>query len=312
MTGYGNIVNNQLIVNKILHRQQNDHKLASVLDKTRGNFKINIVPVTVTISSSNALKAQRTDIAVIDGPSFISIAAAKDPIFTNNISSKKFFEYMSNNDFTLMGRDSINGDFTAANITVAPGGNCNQRMISEFTPMVRQQLINVGRNPNSYGATVLIFDDNVYFQLGCPFNAYGTLGIPRDPHPSGMVWILKLGYLGNFTAINHEMGHILGLMHSRSANLSTGVFFEYGDSACTMGGNFKIFNSAQLRILGWGGEYTEITNFQNYNLFPLSSRSKRAKMINGLQASYVVARNLSGNPNGLLIYPQCLYEQFAI
>ncbi len=118
------------------------------------------------------------------------------------------------------------------------------------------------------------------------------LGQPASRASFGWQWLGSL-QLSNFngTTMKHELGHSLGLRHSRSLGfpgkpLGVGSAFsardEYGDRFSTMGGGSGHYAASQKFSLDWllsGTEVATVTQSGVYSIQPLASQTAGLKAL---------------------------------
>jgi hypothetical protein len=123
--------------------------------------------------------------------------------------------------------------------------NCDTTAIATYA---KQAATSAGANLSAYNHYVYAFPQN----SGCGFTGRGSVG--GSP---GEVWINQ--YF-DVNAVGHELGHNLGLFHSRSMDCGAAVVggscttSEYGDVFDIMGGGASAhMNLFQKEQLGWVG-----------------------------------------------------------
>ena len=146
---------------------------------------------------------------------------------------------------TSYGQTWLTGDVYGWFTIPVSSTNCDTAAIATYA---KQAATSAGANLSAYNHYVYGFPQNT----GCGFSGRGSVG--GNP---GEVWINQ--YF-DVNAVGHELGHNLGLFHSRSMDCGAAVVSgscttsEYGDVFDIMGGGASAhMNLFQKEQLGWVG-----------------------------------------------------------
>jgi hypothetical protein len=142
------------------------------------------------------------------------------------------------------GQTSLSGDVFGWFTIPVSSTNCDINAIGTYA---QQAATKAGANLSAYQHYVYAFPHT----MACTFSGRSSIG--GNPSQS---WI-NTDSIG-IEVLGHELGHALGLMHSRSLNCRPSVIdgtcsaVEYGDAFDIMGSSMPVhFNAYQKERLGW-------------------------------------------------------------
>lgn len=195
-------------------------------------------------------------------------------------TTSSFYLESSYNQTYLSG--DVYGWFT---IALNNDGICNDGQIAS---LAQQAAVNAGANLSAYTHYVYVFPS----KAGCTWAGLSTVG----GNPS-KAWINSL----KAHTVAHELGHGMGLWHSRSLNCGTVTLstncttVEYGDVIDTMGGPIGFlptahFNAFQKWRLGWLGynvspPITTVTSNGAYTIAPYETSGLEPKVLKILKST---------------------------
>lgn len=217
----------------------------------------------------------------------------------NNYSTTNYYHEVSYGQTWITGNSF--GWFTLP----INSGDCNG--LSQIATYAKQAAANAGINVSAYDKYMY-----VYPNMSCSYSGMGTVGGKET-------WIN--GSL-KFRTVTHELGHNLGLYHSRSLVCSSAVVgsncstSEYGHMVDTMGSGEGHFHSYQKERLGWlnyasSPAVTTVQTSGTYFISPFASTdslSKGLKILKSVDSTgkktwyYLEFRRPIGFDNYLLSY----------
>jgi hypothetical protein len=216
---------------------------------TVGLYKTVAVPLTIT-----SLAAERTGGRQSGG---VTPAAIRDVLFDRTDSVNNFYREASYGRFGFTGVNHPQVDVVPVAIQATIGSNCQEQIITEFTPIVRQRLLDQGIDTYSGGVDlgIIIFNDIV----GCPpypFATRGPLGVRGIPL---WLWMPESWFVTGPKIMTHEIAHALGGNHPFAMSCSnfddpqTCVVFEAADrDLMAAGGIYQLMpNNYERRRWGW-------------------------------------------------------------
>lgn len=199
--------------------------------------------------------------------------------FQNNQSQPYTIDYINNLIFNTSNSSSVTNYFREVSsgqtwvtgdthgwFTLNVSNPCSYTQVASSAKTAAQ---NAGINLSAYKRYMYVFPSS-----GCSFSGLGVLG-------GNETWIN-----GTISRQNtaHELGHNLGLYHSKGMTCSPAVlgsscsYFEYGHIIDSLGGGNGHFHSFQKERLGWlnygnSAPIVTVTQSGNYSIAPYSSNT---------------------------------------
>lgn len=267
---------------------------------TVGLYKVVAVPLTI-----QPLPLQGAPAALNAAPE-----AIRYNLFDAPNSVNKFYLEASYGKFGFTGVHQSQTEVVPVTIQANIAGNCQEQIISEFTPIVRQRLReqNIDTTNGDVDLGIIIFNDTP----GCPpypFATRGALGLRGAPL---WVWMPESWFVTGPLILTHEIGHALGGNHTTALrcadfdNPQTCVAVEADDrDFMTYGGRFsQMPNNYERRRWGWhppGAFDNPSSGF--HHLFDLHSPIIPF-VKDGARQGRFYFRNLTGVYPGWDIYPE--------
>lgn len=181
---------------------------------------------------------------------------ARRIVFTDSNSANAYWQQASSGRLRLVGRERIDGDVFGYLTLPFTNNNCTYtRVVQEWQYAATQLALENGINVNLYQTVIYAFPQNM---PGCPGIGIANLGEIGDQTASLSVNLIGAPPSDKHT-ITHEIGHNLGLRHSRSYSGDCppanpfpfcGSLQEYGDYE-VMGGRFHLLSNYNQLRLGW-------------------------------------------------------------
>jgi hypothetical protein len=166
---------------------------------TTGLYKIVAVPLTIQPQASTG------DLLGV------SAEAIRNVLFNHPNSVNKFYNDASYGMFRFAGVHHPQVDVVPVTIQATISSNCQDQIVTQFTPIVRQRLLenNIDTTNGSVDIGVIIFND----LPGCPnypFTTRGALGVRGVPL---WLWMPESWFVTGPAIMAHEIGHCLGANH---------------------------------------------------------------------------------------------------
>ncbi|MCY7346638.1 MAG: hypothetical protein LH614_10515 [Pyrinomonadaceae bacterium] len=272
---------------------------------TVGLYKVVTVPLTIQPPSVQGTRDQIEPAALNVTP-----AAIRNVLFNAPDSVNKFYLEASYGKFGFTGVHHPQGDVVPVTIQATISANCQEQIISQFTPIVRQRLLeqNIDTNNGSVDLGIIIFNDTP----GCPPYPFATRGALGQRGAPLWVWMPESWFVTGPAIMTHEIGHALGGNHPYSLrcadfdNPPTCVAVEADDrDFMTVAGNFYLMpNNYERRRWGWhpSGAFDNPAGGSG-NLFDLHS-PVLPFVKDGVRQGRFYFRNLIGAYLGYGIYPE--------
>lgn len=269
---------------------------------TSGLYKTIAVPLTIqpTQASENSGENNLT----------VTPEQIRNNFFNAPNSVNNFYAEASYGAFGFTGVHHPQIDVVPMTIQATISSDCQGQIVTEFTPIVRQRLLEQNIDTNSGGVDlgIIIFND----VAGCPpypFATRGALGVRGVPL---WVWMPESWFVTGVSILTHEIGHALGGNHpvymrcSDFDNPQTCVYGEADDRTfMTAAGRFNYLPSNyERRRWGWhpAGAFDTPANalFQTLDL----QSPALLFLKDGAKKRRFYFKNLSGTNAAYSVYPE--------
>jgi hypothetical protein len=280
---------------------------------TAGIYKSVAVPLNIQSTGNNL----RRDSVLTITPEQIRDNFSNLPDSLNNFYREASYGMLS---FTGVQHPQI--DVMPMSISATVTVNCQEQIINEFTPVVRQRLLDNGINTfdGTVDLGVIVFNDTP----NCPpypFSTRGPLGARGVPF---WLWIPESWFVTGPRILTHEIGHALGGNHpfvARCPDLEDPQTCTYEDAAdrdfMTSGGRYNMLpNNFERRRWGWHPDGVLSEPFSGpFPFYDLRS-SALLNVKDGRRQGRYYFGNMSGAYAGWQIYPEArqdhgIFEQYT-
>lgn len=183
--------------------------------------------------------------------------AIRHSFFNAPNSVNNFYRQASYEMFGFTGVHHPLADVVPVTIQAAISNDCQDQIVNEFTPFVRQRLLeqNIDTTNGSVDLGIIIFNDTP----GCPNYPFATRGALGQRGVPQWVWMPESWFVTGPVILTHEIGHALGGNHPvtmRCADFDDPQTCTYVDSAdrdiMTSGGRYDMMpNNYERRRWGW-------------------------------------------------------------
>jgi hypothetical protein len=197
----GKIDRGRLIDVRVVTLDAGHESTRAVPPPTTGIYKI--VSVPLTIQTASARRAENT--------LSVTPEQIRDTLYNVPNSVNRFYREASYGMLEFTGVHHPQVDVVPVTIQATISANCQEQIINEFTPVVRQRLMdaNINTMNGSVDLGLIIFNDTP----GCPpypFATRGALGARGVPL---WVWMPESWFVTGPAIVAHEMGHAIGGNH---------------------------------------------------------------------------------------------------
>ena len=201
----GKLSNNNLTDFSITPQTFSDEKVFINPPPTAGLHKIVAVPLTIQpISGKGNLEKISKSLTIT--PEDIRQTFFNAPNSVNN-----FYVEASYGKLSFAGIHHPQIDVVPVTIQSTISSDCQNQIVSEFTPIVRQRLFeqNIDTTNGSVDLGIIIFNDIA----GCPNYPFATRGALGQRGAPLWVWMPESWFITGPAIMAHEMGHALGGNH---------------------------------------------------------------------------------------------------
>lgn len=271
--------------------------------RTAGVYKI--VAVLLTIQPQTAA-GKLTEPAIA---STLTPEQVRNQLFNDPDSVNNFYREASYGMLEFAGVNHPQVDVVPVTIQATISSNCQNQIINEFTPIVRQRLLeqNINTTNGSVDMGIIFFKE----PPGCVANPTATRGALGQRGVTQWVWMPESWHTGSLI-VAHEMGHALGGNHPISLrctnfdDLQTCIYVDAFDRdfMTSNGRSYHLPNSYNRRRWGWHppGAF-ENPSTGNIRMFDLRSPGLPFIKDSARQGRFFF-RQLTGNLNAYDIYPE--------
>ena len=271
---------------------------------TTGLYKVVAVPLTIQPLPAQGKPGK--DAAALN----VTAEAIRNTLFNASDSVNKFYLEASYGVFGFTGVHHPQVDVVPVTIQATISANCQDQIVTQFTPIVRQRLRdqNIDTTNGSVDLGIIIYND----MPGCPPYPFATRGALGQRGAPLWLWMPESWFVTGPAIMTHEIGHVLGGNHPISVrcadfdNQQTCVVVEADDrDMMTPAGKFYLMpNNYERRRWGWhppGAFDNPSSGF--VHIFDLHS-PVLPFVKDGTRRGRFYFRNLTGAYAGYDIYPE--------
>ena len=217
---------------------------------TVGLYKIVAVPLTIQPQSTNGKPVQEA--AALS----VTPEQIRNYLFNAPDSTNKFYSEASYGKFSFAGVYHPQVDVVPVTIQAIISADCQNQIINQFTPIVRQRLLeqNINTSNGSVDLGIIIFNNTP----GCPPYPFATRGALGQRGAPLWVWVPESWFVTGPSLLTHEIGHALGGNHPfalRCADFNpqtcVAIEAEDRDFMTTAGRFYMMPNNYERRRWGW-------------------------------------------------------------
>jgi hypothetical protein len=301
----GSLKNNKLLNANVSPVIASSENYQSSPSPTVGLYKVVAVPLTIQPLSAQG-KPDKNAPALTVTPE-----AIRNNLFNLPNSVNKFYLEASYGKFGFTGVNQTQAEVVPVTIQATVSTNCQEQIVTEFTPTVRQRLReqNIDTTNGSVDLGIIIFNDTP----GCPNYPFATRGALGQRGAPQWLWIPESWFVTGPQIMTHEIGHVLGGNHPavlRCANFDDQQTCVLEAEAAdrdfmASGGRFnQMPNNYERRRWGWhppgafdnpSSGFVQMFDLHSPILLFVKDSVKRGRFY---------FRNLTGTYAGYDIYPE--------
>lgn len=300
----GSLKNNKLLNAAVSPLSALSENYLTAPPPTAGLYKVVAVPLT--IQPLSALGKPEKDAAALN----VTPEAIRNNLFNAPDSVNNFYLEASYGKFGFTGVHNPQAEVVPVAIQATISANCQEQIVSEFTPIVQQRLReqNIDTTNGGVDLGIIIFNDTP----GCPPYPFVTRGALGQRGAPLWLWMPESWFVTGPLIMAHEIGHALGANHpvaARCANFDNPQTCVYVDAAdrdiMTSGGRYYLMpNNYERRRWGWHppGAFDNASS-EFVRVFDLHSPIVPF-VKDGMKQGRFYFRNLTGAWLGWDIYPE--------
>lgn len=300
----GSLTNDRLSNAAAVTLTRLSEKYLTLPPPTVGLYKVAVVPLTIEPQTAQG-KPEKAAAA-----SGVTPEAIRNVLFNAPDAVNKFYLEASYGKFGFTGVHQPQADVVPVTIRATIAANCQEQIITQFTPIVRERLReqNIDTTNGGVDLGIIIFNDTP----GCPPYPFATRGALGQRGVPLWLWMPESWFVTGPAITAHEIGHALGGNHTAALrcadfdNPQTCVAAEADDrDFMTYGGRFyHLPNNYERRRWGWhppGAFDKPASGF--VPMFDLHS-PVFPSVKDGVRRGRFYFRNLTGAYPGWDIYPE--------